>query len=102
MVKQLKRLVDNKVLGLKERQRLTTNRAAEKVYFLQSKLVTVEKHLPAIVHEILEYYFDKKTSDLVATLVDQKTFKEAMHGKLNINIFEAYEKQVASDRSREY
>ena len=25
-----------------------------------------------------------------------------MHGKLNINIFEAYEKQVASDRSREY
>ena len=53
------------------------------------------------MQEILEYYFDKKMNDLVATLVDQKTFKEAMRGKLDINIFRAYEKQVAADRSRE-
>ena len=59
---------------------------------MQTKLLTVEKHLPTIVQEILEYYFDKKMSDLQATLVDQKTFKEAMLGKLDINIFRAYEK----------
>ena len=68
---------------------------------MQTKLLTVEKHLPTIVQEILEYYFDKKMSDLQATLVDQKTFKEAMLGKLDINIFRAYEKRVAADRSRE-
>lgn len=89
------------MLGQVEKQRLTTNETADKVDFLQTKLLTVEKHLPTIVQEILEYYFDKKMSDLQATLVDQKTFKEAMHGKLDINIFRAYEKQVAADRSRE-
>ena len=93
--------MDDQVLGQVEKQRLTTNETADKVDFLQTKLLTVEKHLPTIVQEILEYYFDKKMRDLQATLVDQKTFKEAMHGKLDINIFRAYEKQVAADRSRE-
>ena len=69
--------------------------------FLQTKILTIEKHLPTIVQEILEYYFDKKMNELQSNLVDQKTFKEALQNKLDINIFKAYEKQQALDRKRE-
>ena len=60
---------------------------------MQTKLLTVEKHLPTIVQEILEYYFEKKMSDLQNSIVDQKTFKEAMLGKLDANVFRTYEKK---------
>ena len=42
---------------------MTVNETADKVDFLQTKILTIEKHLPTIVQEILEYYFDKKMSD---------------------------------------
>ena len=43
---------------------MTVNETADKVDFLQTKILTIEKHLPTIVQEILENYFDKKMSDL--------------------------------------
>ena len=49
--------------------------------------------MPTIVQEILEYYFEKKMTDLQNSIVDQKTFKEAMLGKLDANIFRIYEKK---------
>ena len=46
-----------------EDQRLTVNATADRVDFLQTKILTIEKHLPTMIQEILEYYFDKKMSD---------------------------------------
>ena len=40
-------------------------------------------------------------NELQSGLVDMKTFKETCEGKLDINIFRAYEKQQELDRKRE-
>ena len=93
--------MEDQVLGQMEKQRLTVNETADKVDFLQTKILTIEKHLPTMIQEILEYYFDKKMSDFQSQLVDQKTFKEALQCKLDANVFRAFEKAIATDRTRE-
>ena len=59
-----------------EKQRLVVNETSDKVDFLQSKLLTIEKHLPVMIQEILEYYFEKKIDDLMSKLVTKDEFKE--------------------------
>ena len=77
------------------------NETADKVDFLQSKLLTIEKHLPVMIQEILEYYFDKKVSDLLSKLVTKEEFKERLSVKLDYCVFRDYEKMVAMDRTQE-
>ncbi len=54
-----------------------------------------------MIQEILEYYFDKKVSDLLAQLVTKKEFKESLSVKLDNKTFREYEKMIASDRTQE-
>lgn len=84
-----------------ERQRLVVNETTDKVDFLQSKLLTIEKHLPVMIQEILEYYFEKKVSDVLASMVTKEQFREALSVKLDYSIFRDYEKMVGMDRSQE-
>ena len=62
---------------------MVVNETADKVDFLQSKVLTIEKHLPVMIQEILEYYYDKKMSNFMATLVTKDEFKEKLSVKLN-------------------
>ena len=65
----MKRLLEDQVLQQVEKQRLVVNETSDKVDFLQSKLLTIERHLPVMIQEILEYYFEKKVGDLLSKLV---------------------------------
>lgn len=40
--------------------RVSLNQVAQKSEFAESKLTTIEKHLPTLIEELLEMYFDKK------------------------------------------
>ena len=93
--------MEDQVLSQMEKQRLTVNETAEKTDFLNAKICTIEKHLPTMITEILEYYFDKKMSDFQNSLVDMKTFNDRMSNKLDSNVFRAFEKFISSDRTRE-
>ena len=48
---------------------------------------TIEKHLPTMIQEILEYYFDKKVIEHSENLVTQDVFKKAMMTKVDNGIF---------------
>ena len=65
----MKRLLEDQVLQQVEKQRLVVNETSDKVDFLQSKLLTIERHLPVMIQEISEYYFEKKVGDLLSKLV---------------------------------
>ena len=52
-----------------------------------------------MIQEILEYYFDKKLSDLLSTLVTQEEFKANMQRKLDYTVFRDYEKMIDLDRT---
>ena len=54
-----------------------------------------------MIQEILEYYFDKKLSDLLANLVTREEFKEGLSRKLDYCIFRDYEKMISTDRTQE-
>ncbi len=84
-----------------EKQRLVVNETSDKVDFLQSKLLTIEKHLPVMIQEILEYYFEKKIDDLMSKLVTKDEFKERLSVKLDYAVFRDYEKMVSMDRTQE-
>ena len=84
-----------------EKQRLVVNETSDKVDYLQSKVITIEKHLPVMIQEILEFYFDKKVNDLLARLVTKDDFKQALSVKLDYKIFRDHEKMVSSDRTQE-
>lgn len=95
----MKRLLDEKVLLGQEKQRLVVNETSDKVDYLQSKVLTIEKHLPTMIQEILEYYFDKKVSDLLAQFVTKEEFKKSLSYKLDYSVFRDYEKLISSDRT---
>ena len=97
----MKRLLEDQVLHQLEKQRIVVNEASDKVDFVQQKVVTIEKHLPIMIQEILEYYFDKKVSNLLTTMVTKEEFKDSMAVKLDYQVFRDYEKMVASDRTQE-
>ena len=71
------------MLNQVEKQRLVVNETSDKVDFLQSKLLTIEKHLPVMIQEILEFYFEKKVSDMLSKFVTKDTFKDALSVKLD-------------------
>ena len=54
-----------------------------------------------MIQEILEYYFDKKVTDLLNKFVTKEDFKERLSVKLDYSTFRDYEKMVASDRTQE-
>ena len=97
----MKRLLEDQVLQQVEKQRLVVNETSDKVDFLQSKLLTIERHLPVMIQEILEYYFEKKVGDLLSKLVTQDEFKERLSVKLDYSVFRDYEKMVSMDRTQE-
>lgn len=84
-----------------EKQRLMVNESSDKVDFLQSKLLTIEKHLPVMIQEILEYYFDKRLNEQITQMVTKDEFKERLSLKLDNQTFRDYEKMIASDRTQE-
>jgi len=97
----MKRLLEDQVLQQVEKQRLVVNETSDKVDFLQSKLLTIERHLPVMIQEILEYYFEKKVGDLLSKLVTKDEFKERLSIKLDYSVFRDYEKTVSMDRTQE-
>jgi len=52
-----------------------------------------------MIQEILEYYFDKKVTDLLGKFVTQEDFKERLSVKLDFSTFRDYQKMLASDRN---
>ena len=52
-----------------------------------------------MIQEILEYYFDKKVSDLLAQFVTKEEFKKSLSYKLDYSVFRDYEKLISSDRT---
>lgn len=71
----MKTMMEDTVLTSLEKQRLVVNETSDKVDYLQSKVITIEKHLPVMIQEILEFYFDKKVNDLLGRLVTKDDFK---------------------------
>lgn len=61
----------------------------------------IEKHLPMMIQETLDCYFDKKVSDLLSSIVTREEFKESLTLKLDYCVFRDYEKMIASDRTQE-
>jgi len=98
-LKRLKTLIDDKVILQMENQRLVVTENSDKLDFLQSKLMTIERHLPVMIQEILEFYFEKKVSNLVSKIVTKDEFKSALAVKLDYQVFRDYEKGVAADRT---
>ena len=93
--------MDEQVVKQIERQRLVVNETSEKCDFLQSKVLTIEKHLPVMIQEILEYYYDKKMSLLMASLVTKDEFKEKLSVKLDFSVFNDYTEKLLLDRTQE-
>ena len=75
------------------------NETSDKTDFLQYKVITMEKHLPVMIQEILEYYFDKKVTDLLGNFVTKENFKERLAVKLDFDTFRDHTKMLASDRT---
>ena len=84
-----------------EKQRLVVAETSDKVDYLHSKVQTTERHLPVMIQEILEFYFDKKVNDLLGRMVTKDDFKKALSVKLDSSIFRDHEKRQASDRTQE-
>ena len=97
----MKRLIEDQVLTTLDKQRIIVNENTDKTDAVQQKMFTIESHLPVMIQEILEYYFDKKLSDLLATLVTREEFKEGLGRKLDYCIFRDYEKMISTDRTQE-
>ena len=51
------------------------------------------------MQETLEFYFEKKVNDLLASFVPRDEFNKAMVLKLDNRIFRDYEKSVEADRT---
>ena len=54
-----------------------------------------------MIQDILEFYFEKKVTDLMAKFVVKEDFKRELSYKLDSSIFRDYEKVIATDRSQE-
>ena len=51
-----------------------------------------------MIQELLEYFYDKKMSDLKPTLVTMDQFKEKLSVKLDYSVFRDHQKMLALDR----
>ena len=54
-----------------------------------------------MIQEILEYYYDKKMSLLMASLVTKDEFKEKLSVKLDFSVFNDYTEKLLLDRTQE-
>ena len=54
-----------------------------------------------MIQEILEFYYDKKMSNFMTSLVTKKEFNEKLSVKLNSKEFRDYARDLESDRSQE-
>ena len=54
-----------------------------------------------MIQEILEYYYDKKMSNFMTSLVTKKEFNEKLSVKLNSKEFRDYARDLDSDRTQE-
>lgn len=59
-----------------EKQRLVVNENSDKVDYITQKINTIEGHLPVMVQEILEFYFDKRVNDLMSSFVTRDEFSK--------------------------
>ena len=59
---------------------------------MQSKVLTIEKNLPVMIQEILEYYYEKKVGGLLQNFVTKDDLKERLSIKLDYNVFRDYTK----------
>ena len=82
-VKAMKRLVEDRVLLQMEKERVIVNETADKVDTVQQKVATIERHLPVMIQEILEFYFEKRVSDLLAKFVSKEDHGKALSLKLD-------------------
>ena len=53
-------LIEHEILPSIENLRVSVNQVAQQTEFTDSKLSTIEKHLPSLIEELLEMYFEKK------------------------------------------
>ena len=81
-----------------EQTRLAVNEQIDKLDMHGQKLATIERHLPNMIQEILEYYFDKKVAEHQANLVTMEYFQEKVGGKLDASIFDSYVKRMENKK----
>ena len=74
----------------------------EKTIHLETKLMTIERHLPIMIQEILEFYFEKRVSSTVGNMVTKEEMKEALSLKMNYDDFALFRKRLDQDRTQEY
>ena len=55
-------------------------------------MLTIEKNLPVMIQEILEYYYEKKVGGLLQNFVTKDDLKERLSIKLDYNVFRDYTK----------
>jgi hypothetical protein len=58
--------------------------------FTESKLQTIEKHMPSIIEQLLGFALDQKIDDKLATLVTQKDLATGLEQKLHSCVFYDY------------
>ena len=64
--------------------------------------MTIERHLPIMIQEILEFYFEKRVSSTVGNMVTKDEMKEALSLKMNYDDFALFRKRLDQDRTQEY
>ena len=57
--------------------------------------------MPIMIQEILEYYYDKRMSNFLSSLVTKNEFKEKLSVKLDYSVFRDYARGLESDRTQE-
>ena len=83
----MKRILYEDLVNQVEKQKLIVHENQDKIDYLQAKLLAIEKNMPVMIQELLEYFYDKKMSDLKPTLVTMDQFKEKLSVKLDYSVF---------------
>lgn len=98
-MKRIKTVLEDTVLAQIEKQRIVVSETSDRIEAQKIKLSTIEAHLPVMIQEILEFYFEKRVNDFVNSFVNKDEYKKALSLKLDSSIFRDYEKSVALDRT---
>lgn len=95
-------LIEHEILPSIENLRVSVNQVAQQTEFTDSKLSTIEKHLPSLIEELLEMYFEKKIVSLQQTFVTQTKMKEDLAYKLDTIVFKDFERlYILADNTKE-
>jgi hypothetical protein len=71
---------------------------SDKVNTIMKKLETIEKHLPTMIQEILDYYFSRKIEEVKSTYIDKQTFRMELLKKTDNNVFMNFYNKICTDR----